>query len=73
MSSETCNDDGQSLRYGLSPEDIDALEQERRDLVEWLVRTPDGRSIIKRVVSRYRWTRSGPHRGDRRSRSRGSR
>lgn len=47
MSNETCNDDGQSLRYGLSPEDVDALQKERHDLVEWLVRTPDGRSMIK--------------------------
>ena len=47
MSSETFNEDGQPLKYGLSPEDIELLEIERRDLVEQLVRTPDGRSLIK--------------------------
>ncbi len=47
MSSETLNDDGQPVTYGLTPEDIEMLEAERRDLVEWLVRTPNGRSLIK--------------------------
>ncbi len=47
MSSDTCSDDDQSLKYGLSPEDVEELQRERRDLVEWLVRTPDGRSMIK--------------------------
>lgn len=47
MSSGTSSDESQSLKYGLTSEDVDELHRERRELVEWLVRTPDGRSMIK--------------------------
>ncbi len=47
MSSEALNDNCHPPTYGLSPEDVDALHDERREMVEWLVRTPNGRSMIK--------------------------
>ena len=47
MNSETINDDGTTVPYGLSTDDVASLHAEREELVEWLVRTPDGRTLIK--------------------------